>query len=116
MVDPAPLAARQLGVSRIIEIVDRGDGIQIVAQGPIDNFDSYMLQEPRRLIVDFWGVQSEVAAENRGADGGPVAEIRVREYSGRVRMVIDLRTEVLSHRIQATATGAEIVLDVSGDG
>ena len=114
--DPAPETLGWVAISRIIEIVDRGAEIQIVAKGPIDNFDSFSLEEPRRIVVDFWGAQSGVQAVNRGSAEGPVAKIRIREYAGRVRLVLDLRAEVLSHRIQPTATGVEIVLDVSGDG
>ena len=114
--DPVARAAGWVAVSRIIGIVDRGEKIQIIAKGPIDNFDSFVLEEPRRIVVDFWGAQSGVQAASRGFAEGPVARIRIREHPGRVRVVLDLRAEVPSHRIQLTATGVSILLDVSGDG
>ena len=94
--------------------MDRGEEIEIIAQGPIDNFDSFTLEEPRRIVVDFWGARNGVRPANLRSETGPVAEIRIREYRDKVRVALDLRAEVPSHQIQPTATGVKIVLDVPG--
>ena len=106
-------AAAGAPVSRIIGIVNRGEEIGIIAQGPIDNFDSFTLAEPLRIVVDFWGARNGVRSAKHVSDVGPVAQIRIREHLDKVRVILALRAEILSHRIQVTATGVKIVLDVS---
>ena len=101
--DPVPVALGWAAISRIVGIEDRGETIQITAKGPIDSFDSFTLEDPRRIVIDFWGAQSGVQAVNRGSAEGPVSQIRIRERPGKVRVVLDLRAEVRSHRYAQAA-------------
>ena len=74
------------------------------------------LDNPRRIVIDFPGVQSGVWPASFRFPTGPVARIRVGQHADKVRVVLELRAAVSSHGVQLTATGAKIVLETPNPG
>jgi hypothetical protein len=60
------IEADEPGVSRIEKVVANGDTIEILASGPIDNIDSFALDAPERLVIDFWGAKNGISPPVRG--------------------------------------------------
>ena len=46
--------------SRITHVTVGGEQLEVTANGPIDNVDSFTLEDPDRLVIDFWGAKSSV--------------------------------------------------------
>jgi type IV pilus assembly protein PilQ len=108
---PAPAPATAARKSKITKLVPVADGIEVVARGPIDNADSFALEGPDRLVVDFWGASSGVWPATLAPEQGVVSKVRVGEHADKVRVVLDLRSKLRSHSVVPTATGAKIVFD-----
>ncbi len=91
-----------------------GEQIEILAEGRFHHFHTFLLREPPRIVTDFFGAGSAVWPANLPLDTGPVARIRVGKHPEKARVVLDLRAEVSSHRVQLTETGASILLVLPG--
>ncbi len=97
--------------SKITKLVPSADGIEVVSRGPIDNADSFALEGPDRLVVDFWGASSGVWPATLAPEQGVVSKVRVGEHADKVRVVLELRAKLRSHSVVPTPTGARIVFD-----
>ena len=97
-------------VGTILKVVSTDDQIAIVADGSIDNVDSFTLEEPDRLVVDLWGVQSSVWPASFTVEHGAVNRVRVGSHADKVRVVLDLAAPLLSHEIEPTGQGVLIAL------
>ena len=97
--------------ARITKVVTHEDRVEIIADGPIDNVDSFALEEPDRIVVDLWGMQNGVWPPKFEGIGA-IRSVRIGEHADKVRIVLDLATHVASHAVETTATGAAVVLMV----
>ncbi len=108
LVAPAPNAR---GPSRIQGLVAEGEQVQVIADGPLDSVDAFRLENPARLVVDFWGARNAVFPNRFSVDSGLIQQVRIGQHSDKVRVVIDLRGEVASHAVEASDNGVRIVLN-----
>jgi type IV pilus assembly protein PilQ len=102
------------GVSKLLQVVPTEDGIEVMADGPIDNIDSFTLEDPARLVVDFWGVKNAVWPARSNLDHAQVAQVRIGEHADKVRVVFDLVAPIASHGVEPIAGGIRIHMDRDG--
>jgi len=62
----------------------------IVGDGRLDNYKAFVLTEPLRLVIDFFGVQSTEVGKPMSLEGPWVKRIRVATHPKKVRVVFDL--------------------------
>jgi type IV pilus assembly protein PilQ len=110
-VEPIASAEETAVASRILEFSASGDTVEIRADGPIDNVDSFVLEGPDRIVIDFWGAKSGVWPASRAIDSGSVAKVRVGEHSDKVRVVLDLRAPPETHVVAPTETGVRVEIE-----
>ncbi len=107
---PKAAAAALKKASRILRVVPNEAWIAVQAEGPIDNVDSFVVHGPERLVVDFWGVQNAEPRNVIPVPGSIVKQVRVGQHSDKVRLVLDLEGELLSHAVEPTRNGVRIRL------
>ncbi|MBW2416368.1 MAG: type IV pilus secretin PilQ [Deltaproteobacteria bacterium] len=105
-----PAMSDEPGVSRILRVTANGDMIEIEADGPIDNLDSFALEAPQRLVVDFWGAENGVSSNQFSIASSSVERVRIGEHPDKVRVVFDLALTLESHVVEPTATGVQVRL------
>ena len=103
-VTPAqPIAEEPVALaSKILEIQQKASGedldVYIIGNGRFDNYNTFVLPDPPRLVLDLFGVRSTEVKDALILDGPWVRRIRVGLHSNKVRVVFDLihapRTEV----------------------
>ena len=96
--------------ARIVEVVATEDGVEVLSEGAVDNVDSFELQDPDRVVVDFWGVRSAVSRSRVDFDSGDVKSVRVGTHPDKVRVVLDMRAPLASHSVIPTARGVRIAV------
>jgi type IV pilus assembly protein PilQ len=105
--------ASEPDVSRIEAVVTNGDTIEIRADGPIDNIDSFALNAPERLVVDFWGAKNGVSPRQFSVSGSSVERVRIGEHPDKVRVVFDLGVSLDSHLVEPMPNGVQVRLVAS---
>ena len=110
---PAPPAATPVafvpGAAGKIVGVERFDGgIAVLADGPIDNVDSFVLKDPDRIVVDFWGVKSAAKPAKQSFARGSVARVRIGAHADKVRVVLDMRDGSGEHTVVPSDRGVRI--------
>jgi type IV pilus assembly protein PilQ len=113
--EPAAVESKAASASRIVKVTSREEAVEVLAEGPIDNFDSFTLGDPDRLVVDFWGAQSSVWPRRFDVESDVVSRVRMGEHTDKVRVVLDLRSPLHAHSIQPTESGVLIALEPSED-
>ncbi|MCG8588644.1 MAG: type IV pilus secretin PilQ [Proteobacteria bacterium] len=80
-------ATKLLGV----EANDTGAGTLLVlrADGVLDGFESFTLEDPDRLVVDMPGIENGTVASRTDVGSAEVARVRVGAHTDKVRVVVD---------------------------
>jgi hypothetical protein len=98
-----PLAEEPVALaSKILEIQQKASGedldVYIIGNGRFDNYNTFILPDPPRLVLDLFGVRSTEVKGLLILDGPWVRRIRLGLHSNKVRIVFDLvhalKTEV----------------------
>ena len=95
-VTPAqPIAEEPVALaSKILEIQQKASGedldVYIIGNGRFDNYNTFVLPDPPRLVLDLFGVRSTEVKDALIPDGPWVRRIRVGLHSNKVRVVFDL--------------------------
>ena len=95
-VTPAqPIAEEPVALaSKILEIQQKASGedldVYIIGNGRFDNYNTFVLPDPPRLVLDLFGVRSTEVKDALILDGPWVRRIRVGLHSNKVRVVFDL--------------------------
>ena len=111
----APKAHAKSGASaKVKALIASANGIEIEADGPIDNVDSFLLSNPDRVVVDVFGAKSGMAKAKESFADGPVSQARIGEHPDKVRVVLDLRMKTGKPTVVPTAKGVRI--ELTGDG
>ena len=80
--------------SKILNIQQTASGedfnVSIIGNGRFDNYNTFILTDPPRLVLDLFGVQSTEIREALILDGPWVRRIRLGLHSNKVRVVFDL--------------------------
>ena len=95
-VTPAqPIAEEPVALaSKILEIQQKASGedldVYIIGNGRLDNYNTFVLPGPPRLVLDLFGVRSTEVKGPLILEGPWVRRIRVGLHSNKVRVVFDL--------------------------
>jgi type IV pilus assembly protein PilQ len=100
--------------AKVKALVASANGIEIEADGPIDNVDSFLLSNPDRVVVDVFGAKMGMAKAKESFADGPVSQARIGEHPDKVRVVLDLRMKTGKPTVVPTAKGVRI--ELTGDG
>jgi type IV pilus assembly protein PilQ len=111
---PVPAPARA-AVSRITEVRWQDGAVQVMAEGAIDNHDSFALANPDRIVVDFFGAKSAVGKDAMKWEGAAVKSARIGQHADKVRLVLDLAQPVASHEVRASDHGVQIWLGAASE-
>jgi len=103
-------AAPKLQSAKIQSIVAIAEGVEIGATGPIDNVDSFALQNPDRIVIDLFGVKSGMRLAKQSFSEGVVSQARIGEHPDKVRVVLDLRSPAGKPTVVPTAQGVRVEL------
>jgi type IV pilus assembly protein PilQ len=80
--------------SKILEIQQKASGedldVYIIGNGRLDNYNTFVLPDPPRLVLDLLGVRSTEVKGPLILEGPWVRRIRVGLHSNKVRVVFDL--------------------------
>ena len=95
MASAQPIAEEPLApASKIMEIQQKASGedldVYIIGNGRLDNYNTFVLPDPPRLVLDLFGVRSTEVKDALILDGPWVRRIRVGLHSNKVRVVFDL--------------------------
>jgi type IV pilus assembly protein PilQ len=61
----------------------------IIADGRLENYDSFKLDSPARLVLDIWGVGSRYPQKSIKIKSPFVKEVRIGQHPDKVRLVFD---------------------------
>jgi type IV pilus assembly protein PilQ len=61
----------------------------IIADGRLENYDSFKLDSPARLVLDIWGVGSRYPQKSIKMKNPFVKEVRIGQHPDKVRLVFD---------------------------
>lgn len=76
----------------------------VEANGKIDNFKSFTLENPGRLVIDLFGLQPVFKEREFPAEAG-MAKVRLGTYRDKTRLVFDASGSALpTHQVEARAT------------
>jgi type IV pilus assembly protein PilQ len=79
--------------TRIINIVTesdyKGTSVAVVADGSVENYESFVLDDPYRLVVDVKGLTSNFPKNELSVDGDDVSAIRIGIHPDKVRLVFE---------------------------
>ena len=95
-VTPAqPIAEEPVALaSKILEIQQKASGedldVYIIGNGRFDNYNTFILPDPPRLVLDLFGVRSTEVKDALILDGPWVRRIRLGLHANKVRVVFDL--------------------------
>ena len=100
--------------AKLKALVASPTGIEIQADGPIDNVDSFLLQNPDRVVVDVFGAKSGIGKAKQSFAEGIVSQARIGEHPDKVRVVLDLRSKTGKPTVVPTDKGVRIELVPDG--
>jgi type IV pilus assembly protein PilQ len=100
--------------AKLKALVATANGIEIEADGPIDNVDSFLLTNPDRVVVDLFGAKSGMSKAKEQFAEGVVSQARIGEHAGKVRVVLDLRSKTGKPVVVPTEKGVRIELSADG--
>jgi type IV pilus assembly protein PilQ len=104
-------ASTAQAVSRIVRVASVDGGIEVRAEGPVDNVDSFVVHGPERLVVDFWGTVNGVTSQTIPLDNVFVQQVRIGEHPDKVRVVLDLAGPARAHSVEPIEDGVRIIVD-----
>jgi len=93
---PVVTASPPEAVKKAKEIVNfllenKGDFItlNIIADGKIENYNSFKLDSPARLVLDIWDVDTRYPRKSIKIKNLFIKEVRIGHHSGKLRLVFD---------------------------
>jgi len=103
-----PKANRLSGLT--VDWVEETIVVKLTADGEVDNYESFALETPPRIVFDLFQLKSPHRRPQEMATGLPMVKgVRYYGYPDKVRLVLDTSTELLSaFRAEPTPDGLEI--------
>ena len=95
MAPAQPIAEESVApASKILNIQQTASGedfdVSIIGNGRFDDYNTFILPDPPRLVLDLFGVRSTEVKDALILDGPWVRRIRLGLHSNKVRVVFDL--------------------------
>lgn len=97
-----------------VEATPEGTGavVTIAADGRVDGFTHFVLEDPARLVVDLPGLTSRMADPRVEVGAGGVSRVRVGQHADKVRVVMDADGAETLEDATVTATRDGLVIGV----
>lgn len=111
--------ARPASVVTDFSIIDAGTYVQvdIAADGAMNDYTSFELDHPSRLVLDFPGLSSVVPVKEKKGPGGLLSTVRCGQHPDRFRMVLESpASELPVSKVIPTAQGASVFLGAGFEG
>ena len=94
-----------------IQTESRDIRVQVLAEKSFHRIRAFTLQNPARLVLDIWDLQSPFTTEQRQTASAPILQIRHFAHPDRVRLVLDMEEDWSGHySTQSLEKGLEIRL------
>ena len=106
---PIAGSLREVSVSR----TPYHTNIEAAIDGKIENYNSFKLNDPFRIVVDIWGVAQGTAASEIPADTPQVKSVKVSQQGDKVRLLVET-PEDAPFPFLVSAEGDKLVLSVGG--
>ncbi len=87
--------------------------IEAAVEGKIENYNSFKLNDPFRIVVDVWGVSQGAAAPDIPVDTPQVKAVKVSQQENKLRILVET-PEDRPMPFLVTAEGGKLVLSVGG--
>ncbi len=87
--------------------------IEAVVDGKIENYNSFKLNDPFRIVVDIWGVSKGAVASEIAVDTPQVKSVKVSQQESKLRLLVET-PEDCPLPFLVTAEGGKLVLSVGG--
>ncbi|MDA8122423.1 MAG: type IV pilus secretin PilQ [Deltaproteobacteria bacterium] len=87
--------------------------IEAVVDGKIENYNSFKLNDPFRIVVDIWGVSKGAAAPDIAVDTPQVKSVKVSQQGDKLRLLVET-PEDRPLPFLVTTEGGKLVLSVGG--
>jgi type IV pilus assembly protein PilQ len=87
--------------------------IEAVVDGKIENYNSFKLNDPFRIVVDIWGVSKGAAASEIAVDTPQVKSVKVSQQENKLRLLVET-PEDRPLPFLVTTEGGKLVLSVGG--
>jgi len=87
--------------------------IETVIDGKVENYNSFKLNDPFRIVVDIWGVRQGAAASEIPAGTPQVKTVKVSQQGDKVRLLVET-PEDTPLPFLVSAEGDKLVLSVGG--
>jgi type IV pilus assembly protein PilQ len=84
-----PLNKAKEVVNLLVEEKNDVITINIIADGRLENYNSFKLDSPARLVLDIWGVGSRYPKKSIKMQNPLVKEVRIGQYPDKLRLVFD---------------------------
>jgi type IV pilus assembly protein PilQ len=66
-----------------------GEGLEIIANTGIDDFKTFRMSKPQRLIIDIFGVKTSIEANSVPVNRFKIVKARLGVYPDKIRIVLD---------------------------
>lgn len=87
--------------------------IKLDADGEITSFNSFGLEDGKpRLVVDIWGVKSDIGKKKYKVGSKLVRNVRMDEKTDKVRIVVDMQTSSLQNHL-VEKSGDSLIIKLS---
>jgi type IV pilus assembly protein PilQ len=87
--------------------------IEASVEGKIENYNSFKLNDPFRIVVDVWGVSQGAAASEIPVNTPQVKAVKLSQQGGKLRMLVET-PEDRPLPFLVTAENGKLVLSVGG--
>jgi type IV pilus assembly protein PilQ len=86
---PLPVNKAKDVVNVLFEEKNDFISFNIIADGRLENYDSFKLDSPARLVVDIWGVRSKYSRKSIKVKNPLVKAVRIGQHPDKLRLVFD---------------------------
>ena len=109
--DPKPVQrSAPAGATRLLGLTASPGVLEVRASGAVSEVKSFTLENPPRLVVDLFGAKQGRAPKQLDVQQGAMERVRVGAHSDKVRLVVDLREAIASHRVEKLPKGVRVYL------
>jgi type IV pilus assembly protein PilQ len=86
---PPPLSKAKEVVDLVVNEKNGVVTFDIIADGRLENYNSFKLDSPARLVLDIWGVGSRYPKKSIKTKNPLIKEVRIGQHSDKLRLVFD---------------------------
>lgn len=92
------------------------DGVDIIVDGQLSNYNAFKLTKPERLVVDLFGVKSNVSSNVMRINAFGINQARVGLTQDKLRIVFDSTSgEIPPYHLEKTDKGLRLFVDKPQD-